>query len=181
MTGPSGRKRAVRVLSRALEVMVLALMLGLALVVVVGVGFRKFGSALVWYDEVASILLAWLTYYGAALAALSRSHIGVPTLVDRLRPASRRVVVLVAEAFVVAFFAVVAWSGLRVLQVLAGSSLISLPWVPTAFAQSVIPIGAVLFIVARLLSLPEALAERGAGAGAAAGASGAAGPAGEPQ
>ena len=41
----------------------------LAVVVVLGVGFRKFGAALVWYDEVASVLLAWLTYYGAALAA----------------------------------------------------------------------------------------------------------------
>lgn len=151
------RLRAVGLLSRVLEAAVLALMLGLAVVVVVGVGFRKFGSALVWYDEVASILLAWLTYYGAALAALKRSHIGVPTLVERLRPQTRRLVVLFAEAWVLAFFAVVAWSGIRVLQVLSGSSLISLPWVPTAFTQSVIPIGAVLFILARLLSLPEAL------------------------
>ncbi len=135
----------------------LGLMAALAIVVVVGVGFRKFGEALVWYDEVASVLLAWLTYYGSALAALHRTHIGVPTLVNRLSGGARRAVVLLAELCVVAFFAVVAWSGLRVLQVLSGSSLISLPWVPTAFTQSVIPIGAALFILARLLSLPEAL------------------------
>lgn len=158
MTGRGARTGTVVLLRRGLEAAVLSLMLGLALVVVVGVGFRKFGSALVWYDEVASVLLAWLTYYGAALAALDRSHIGVPTLVDRLGTRARRAVVIVAETFVVAFFGVVAWSGVRVLQVLAGSSLISLPWVPTAFTQSVIPIGAVLFILARLLSLPEALA-----------------------
>jgi len=41
--------------------------------------------------------------------------------------------------------------------VLGGTSLVSLPWVPAAVAQSVIPIGAVLFIVAQLLSLPDAL------------------------
>ena len=68
-----------------MEGAVLVLLAGLALVVVVGVGFRKAGAALVWYDEVASILLAWLTYYGAALAALRRAHIGVPTLTQRLR------------------------------------------------------------------------------------------------
>ena len=30
-----------------------------------------------WYDEVAAIMLVWLTYYAGALAALKRGHIGV--------------------------------------------------------------------------------------------------------
>ncbi len=156
-------------LRRVLEVVVLALMAGLALVVVVGVGFRKAGASLVWYDEVASILLAWLTYYGAALAALHRAHIGVPTLVERLRGRLRMGIVLVAEAAVLGFFIVLAWAGLRVLAVLGGTTLVSLPWVPMSIAQSVIPIGAVLFIAAQLLSLPEALREPGASAPSGAG------------
>ena len=45
----------------------------------------------------------------------------------------------------------------RVLTVLGGTNLVSLPWFPMAVAQSVIPIGAVLFIAAQLLSLPQAL------------------------
>ncbi len=156
-------------LRRVLEVVVLALMAGLALVVIVGVGFRKAGASLVWYDEVASILLAWLTYYGAALAALHRAHIGVPTLVERLRGRLRMGIVLVAEAAVLGFFIVLAWAGLRVLAVLGGTTLVSLPWVPMSIAQSVIPIGAVLFIAAQLLSLPEALREPGASAPSGAG------------
>ena len=51
----------------------------------------------------------------------------------------------------------VAWAGVRVLSVLGGSTLVSLPWVPLAVTQSVMPIGAVLFIAAQLLSLPSAL------------------------
>ena len=132
-------------------------MAALAVVVVVGVVFRKAGASLVWYDEVASILLAWLTYYGAALAALHRAHIGLPTLVDRLTGGARAAVILAGEACVLAFFVVLAAAGVRVLSVLGGTSLVSLPWVPSAVAQSVIPIGAVLFIVAQLLSLPDAL------------------------
>ena len=73
-----------RGLRTVLEAVVLFLMIALAVVVVVGVVFRKAGASLVWYDEVASLMLAWLTYYGAALAALHRGHIGMPTLVDRL-------------------------------------------------------------------------------------------------
>jgi len=136
---------------------VLALMTALAVIVVVGVVFRKAGASLVWYDEVASILLAWLTYYGAALAALDRAHIGMPTLVARLTGGARAGVILAGEACVLAFFIVLAVAGARVLGVLGGTSLVSLPWVPAAVAQSVIPIGAVLFIVAQLLSLPDAL------------------------
>lgn len=144
-------------LRKILEGLVLFLMVSLALVVVVGVVFRKSGASLVWYDEVASILLAWLTYYGAALAALQRAHIGVPTLVDKLSGKLRTFVVLVAEVLVLTFFGTLTWAGIKVLTVLGSTTLVSLPWVPTAVAQSVIPIGAILFIAAQLLSLPDAI------------------------
>lgn len=146
-------------LRTVLEAIVLFLMLSLAVVVVVGVVFRKAGASLVWYDEVASLILAWLTYYGGALAALHRGHIGMPTLVDRLSGTARRGVVLIGEVCVLAFFLVLAFAGMRVLAVLGGTTLVSLPWFPMAVAQSVIPIGAVLFIVAQLLSLPQALSD----------------------
>ena len=155
---PPPRLRAA--VARFLEAAVLFLMAVLAGVVVVGVLFRKLGAALVWYDEVASILLAWLTYYGAALAALRRAHIGVPTVVERLSGRSRLMAVVLAETAVVGFFIVVAWAGWQVLQVLGGTTLVSLPWVPATLAQSVIPIGAILFIVAELLSVRDALAPR---------------------
>ena len=159
---------------RLLEGIVLVLVSALALVVVMGVGFRKFGAALVWYDEAASILLAWLTYHGAALAALKRAHIGFPNLVRRLRRPWRIPVVAAGEAVVVAFFLVAAWAGWRVLVILEGSGMVSLPWVPTRLTQSVIPIGGVLFVIAQLLSLPEMLRggeDAGPGADADGGAS----------
>ena len=149
------RRRFRKGLQRALEFAVVALMVALALVVVLGVVFRRLGAALVWYDEVASILLAWLTFYGAALAALQRAHIGFPKLVDGLAPPLRRPLILLGEAFVLAFFMVTAWAGWRVFGILGGETLVSLPWVPQRMAQSVIPIGAVLFIIAELVTLPE--------------------------
>ena len=148
-----------QVFQRAMEAVVASLVASLALVVVLGVGFRQAGSALVWYDEVAAILLAWLTYYGAALVALTRGHIGVPMLVGRLRGSARAAVLIAAEAAVLVFFLVLAWAGWKVQSALAGATLVSLPAVPSAVAQSVIPIGAVLFIVAQLLSLPEVLGD----------------------
>ena len=150
--------KKVRVIfEKILETVVVAMVAALALVVVVGVVFRKAGAALVWYDEVAAILLAWLTYYGAALVALRRGHIGVPVLVERLTGGARTVAVLIGEAAVIGFFVVLAWAGVQVQAALGGVPLVSLPGVPTALAQSVIPIGAVLFVIAQLLSLPDAL------------------------
>src|SRR5687768_17257453 len=112
---------------RLLEWIVIAMMAALAVEVTVGVVFRYVGYSLVWYDEVASILLAWVTYYGAALAALKRSHIGVPELVRLLPPALRLPIALLAEALVFAFFVLLAWVGYSVLEVLAADNLVSLP------------------------------------------------------
>lgn len=144
-----------------LEWIVIVLAVALAAVVVLGVGFRKAGASLVWYDEAASILLAWLTYYGAALAFLRRGHIGVPTLVERLRGRARTGAVLLAEGATALFFVILAWAGWQVQVSLAGDTLVSMPRVPAALAQSVIPVGAVLCLAAQALSLPEALAGAG--------------------
>jgi len=144
---------------RLLEVVVMLLTGGMAAVVLLAVIYRKAGSSFVWYDEVASIMLAWLTYYGAALAALKRAHIGFPGLVEAMPTRWRIVAVYAGEIIVIGFFALLAWVGWEVLRVLEGSYLISLPEVPIQFTQSVIPIGAVLFIVAQLLSLPRTLDE----------------------
>ena len=147
-----------------LEAVTILLMVSLAVVVVLGVIYRLFGVSLAWYDEVASIQLAWLTYYGAALAALNRAHIGVPSVLASLPPGLRLPLTLLGEAVVIGFFVLLAWLGIEVLIVLEGDTLISLPWVSTQVTQSVIPIGAVLFIIAELASLPEVLrAARGAG------------------
>ena len=142
---------------RALTAFVIFLLGGLAVLVLVGVALRKLGIPFVWYDEGASITLAWLTYYGAALAALKRAHIGFPGLVNAMPPRWRIVAVLVAGACVIAFFGLLTAFGVQVLDILQGDTMVSLPSVPTRFTQSVIPIGGALFIVAQLLSLPEVL------------------------
>lgn len=149
-------------LERLLRGLVIALMTTLAAVVVIGVAFRKAGAALAWYDEIAATLLAWLTFYGAGLAALKRAHIAFPKLVEAAPPPVRTVLLVVRTAVVVAFFAGIVWAGWRVLAVLHGHYLISLPWVPVRLTQSVVPIGAALFILAEVVSAARLLTHAGA-------------------
>jgi TRAP-type C4-dicarboxylate transport system permease small subunit len=149
---------------KLLEVVVVVLIVAMTAIVAAGFVFRYLGSALVWYDETASIALVWLTYYGAALGALKGAHLGIPAVVSALPRGARVAVTLLAEACVFAFFIVLAVTGFEVLMVLGGEHMVSLPWVPLRVTQSVIPIGATLFIIAEALRLPEVIrdAHRGA-------------------
>jgi TRAP-type C4-dicarboxylate transport system permease small subunit len=147
-----------------LEAIVLVLMIALTVLVIVGATFRYLGHALTWYDETASIGLVWLTYFGSALAALRGAHIGVPGLVNVMPPGLRLVVTLFSEAVVLLFFVLLAWYGLQVVIVLQGEHMITLPEVSSQFTQSVIPIGAAMFVIAELLRLPDVIrAARGTG------------------
>jgi TRAP-type C4-dicarboxylate transport system permease small subunit len=123
---------------------------------VLAVIFRFSGSSLVWYDEVASVQLAWLTYYGAALAALKRGHLGFAGLFLTLPHRIRSAAFVLAEFFVISFFLVIGFAGWYLLSVFGEETLISLTWVPSRVTQSVIPIGAALFIAAEILSIPDA-------------------------
>jgi len=144
---------------RVLEAIAVVLMVGLAAEVTLGVVFRTLGQSLVWYDEVASITLTWITFYGSALAALRGAHIGVPSLVEAMPRGLRLAATVIAEACVIGFFALMAWVGISVLDVLATDFLVSIPEVSVMYTQSVIPIGATLFVIAELLRLPEVVRE----------------------
>ncbi|MEO5698866.1 MAG: TRAP transporter small permease [Casimicrobiaceae bacterium] len=138
-----------------LEWVVGALVVILAVEVTVGVVFRFSGSALAWYDELASVLLAWLTFYGSALASVKRAHIGCPELVQQLPWPARRAVNILAQLLVIAFFVVLGYVGFTIWPILATESMISLPSVSMAVVQSVIPISAILIVVAELTHLVD--------------------------
>jgi len=142
---------------RLLEWIVMVLVVALTALVIAGAAFRYAGHALDWYDEVASVGLVWLTYYGAALAALRGAHIGVAGVVNALPARWRVALTIVAEGFVFLFFGVLAVTGFEVLQVLQGDHLVSLPEVPLTITQSAIPIGAILFMIAEAFRLPTVL------------------------
>jgi TRAP-type C4-dicarboxylate transport system permease small subunit len=143
-----------------LEWVVGALMVILAAEVVVGVAFRTIGQSLSWYDEVASVLLAWLTFYGSALASVKRSHIGCPEVVEQMPWKVRRALGIVTQSMVIGFFALLGYVGAEILPVLHGESLVSIDWVPMSVVQSVIPITSALIVIAEITHLIDLIIER---------------------
>jgi TRAP-type C4-dicarboxylate transport system permease small subunit len=142
---------------RLLEWIAIVLMAALAAEVTAGVAFRYSGYSLVWYDEVATILLSWVTFYGSALAVLKHAHMGVPEIVRMMPQRLRIATTVLAQVCTLAFYVVLAWTGYAILEILASDTLVSLPAVSVAYAQSVIPVSAVLIIIAQLLVFPEVL------------------------
>ncbi len=145
---------------RTLEWLVLVLMIVLFVEVTLGIVFRVIGQSLSWYDEVASVLLAWLTFYGSALASFKRAHIGCPELVDSFQPALRRTFAVIAQLLVISFFGLLAYVGFQIMPILATDFMTSLPDVPMSVVQSVIPISACLILVSELDELFRLLTGR---------------------
>ena len=147
----------------ALEWVVMTLMAVLAVEVTLGIVFRVSGYSLVWYDEVASALLAWLTFYGSALASVKRAHIGCPEVVDQFPRGLRQLTAILGQILVIAFFALLGWVGVSIMPFLVGESLVSLPWISMNFVQSVIPISSGLILIAEVMYLIDLLNPQGGG------------------
>jgi len=158
-TMPSDYGRLRTVYGQFLTLIVSILMVTLFIEVTLGVIFRTIGQPLVWYDEVASILLAWLTFYGSALASFKRAHIGCPEIVGMCSPKYRRALGVLAQLVVIVFFGMLGWYGMEIMPILATDFMSSLPDVSMAVAQSVIPISAVLILIGECLALFDLLAQ----------------------
>ena len=154
-------------LDRLLSLIVFVLILFISVVVILGFTTRLLDMSVSWTDEIAGTALAWLTFYGSALAASRGAHIASPSILAVIPPKWRLLVTLLAEACTIGFLALLAWTGMTVVEILAGSNLVSLPFISQQLTQSALPIGACLFILAELLRMPELIRDVTAESGSA--------------
>lgn len=152
-----------RVLLRCIETICLSLLLLLTGAVIYSTTMRYLGASPSWYDEIASVLLAWLTYFGATYAIFLRTHMSFGGLVSALPRSAAIALALFSELLVIGFFAVVAWYGNAVLAVAKWDSLLSLRWMTLDIVQSVIPVTAVLMIIGTILTMPRTLRQAASG------------------
>ena len=134
------------------EVWTVLLLVFMVLLVSLGVFFRYvLNASLSWYDEFASFLLVWLTFYGAVVASYRRRHIGFEVVVDRFTPSTRKIVELIAESCVLGFQAVLFYHGWLLMQKMGDETTVSLVWVKMRWIYSVLPITGGLMLVISLM------------------------------
>ncbi|MCB2055449.1 MAG: TRAP transporter small permease subunit [Geminicoccaceae bacterium] len=144
-----------RWLDLVLKATTLTILVLLALVVLLGVAFRYSGNSLIWYDEVASVLLAWITFTGAGLATLKDAHLGFNGLLFGLPRGGRILLFWLVEAIFLATFAIIGWAGWAILEIFGNETLVSVRWVTRAFVQGILPVSAAVIVLARLCTFSE--------------------------
>jgi len=123
-------------------------------VVCFGVFFRyALKASLVWYDEFASYLLVWLTFYGAVVASYRRRHIGFEVVLNKFLPETRRIFDFISELFVLGFQVVLFYYGWQLMEKMGADTAISLPWVKMAWIYSVLPITGGLMLLISVMRL----------------------------
>ncbi|MGJ8544119.1 MAG: TRAP transporter small permease [Sulfitobacter sp.] len=152
-------KSAERYLSLVLQAITIGLLILLTCVVLLGVGFRYLGGSLIWYDEVASVLLAWITFLGAALATLRNAHMGFSGIMYNLPLPLRALAFGVVEFIVLASTVVMCWASWAVMTYFGSETLVSVPWMPRYIVQGVLPVSLALIILARLVTAQDRWAE----------------------
>jgi TRAP-type C4-dicarboxylate transport system permease small subunit len=150
-------ERLLRRLIKLIEwwgVLMLVLMVAL---VCLGVFFRYvLGASLTWYDEFASYLLVWLTFYGSVVASFRKRHIGFEVVIEKFTPGVRRFFDFIAECFVLVFQVVLLYYGWELIQKMGDDRTVSLPWVKMGWIYSVLPIAGGLMLLisaARLIDI----------------------------
>ncbi len=97
-------------------------------------------------DEIATLLLVWLTFLGGALATRRRLHPSVSLFVERLPAAARAHVEVLTRLVELAFLACVVWQSLRMVPLRYGE-----PSAGAGFDMSLFPLALVLGVSATLL------------------------------
>ena len=133
---------------RALEVLLMAMVAVLTLTVLWGV-FTRFclGRQAEYTDELARVLLVWVSMVGAALAFGEKAHLGVDYFVNKLHPEARKtlsiLVQLVTVALAVVVFVVGGW-GLAMGQM--GQQLPTLP-LTRGMVYMALPLGGIFMLL----------------------------------
>ena len=134
---------------RSVEVLLIVLVAVMTLTVLWGV-FTRFclGRQAAYTDELARVLLVWISMIGAALAFGQKAHLGVDYVVSKLHPEARKtlsvIVQLVILSLALIVFVIGGWA-LSTGQM--GQPLPTMPWLTRGMVYISMPVGGVLIVL----------------------------------
>ncbi len=103
-------QRAIDIFYKFLEVLLIILLSGMAIMVFVNVVLRYgFNSGLNVSDELSRYFFVWLTFIGAVLTFRENSHMGVETLVMLFGRKGRIICMIASNIIIIAVSAIFFW------------------------------------------------------------------------
>ena len=138
----------MRILIRALEWAVIALMGTITLLVIAEIALRNLAStSLIVTDELARYLMVWTAMLTATLLAYEDGHLRLTFLTDALPPAAARVVHVVADLVVLCFLALLVGASLMLMPSVRQQNTVTLG-VSMIWFHAALPIcGALMFLL----------------------------------
>ncbi len=155
-------------LVKALEVAVIILVAVLVLDVLWGVFSRYvLGAQSRWTEELATMLLIWVSLLGAAVAFAAKAHLGVDYFVSKFDPAAQKLIEGVVQILVFAFsaFALIHGGFILVSQTLAAGQLSPALGLKVGYMYMAVPISGVFICLFSVEQLVELILSKQAKAG----------------
>jgi TRAP-type transport system small permease protein len=138
----------MRILIRALEWAVIALMGTITLLVIAEIALRNLAStSLIVTDELARYLMVWTAMLTATLLAYEDGHLRLTFLTDALPPSAARIVHVVADLVALCFLALLVGASLMLLPSVRQQNTVTLG-VSMIWFHAALPIcGALMFLL----------------------------------
>jgi TRAP-type C4-dicarboxylate transport system permease small subunit len=151
----------VRILIRALEYVVTALMGTITLLVIVEIALRNLaGTSLIITDELSRYLMVWTAMLTATLLVYEDGHLRLTFLTEKLSPAAARAVYLVAELVSLCFLGLLVVASLMLMPSVLGQNTVTLG-VSMVWFYAALPICGTLMFLLTLRTVILRLTARG--------------------
>ena len=153
--------RGKRALVKALEIALIIAMVLLVLDVLWGVGTRYIsGEQDSRTEELARMLLIWVSLLGGAVAYGAKAHLGVDYLMGKMDAASRKTMSLIVDLTVVGFtVSVLLVGGLSLTEETfrMGQVMMALKNIPKGYVYLAVPVSGFFFLIFAVESIVETL------------------------
>ena len=140
----------MRILIRALELVVTLLMGAITLLVIVEIALRNVaGTSLIITNELSRYLMVWTAMLTAVLLVYENGHLRLTFLTDALPPRWARIVYLVSELVVLSFLALLVVASVMLMPSVREQNTVTLG-VSMAWFYAALPIGGALMFALTL-------------------------------
>ena len=153
-------RRISDILNRITEGILIIILSGMAVVVFLQVIFRYIlNLPLFWTEELARYCLVWASLLGSAVAVKRGQHIAVTIFMERLPPALRRRLTMIALISVAAILTIILWGGIQLVTITRAQISPALR-VSMSVPYLAVPVGAALMLLHTIVYIFETLAAK---------------------
>ena len=107
-----------------------------------------FNNPSTWSEELVGYMFGWATMFGAAICTGERGHMNIPILVDMMKPAAKKVLLIFAEIVALLFSAIIlVYGGTTVSSLAMGQQTSSLWGLAVGTFYWVMPVCGVVMVL----------------------------------